>query len=495
LLFHEYDVLIVGSGAAGLYAALHMDPHFKILLLSKKELTLCNSAMAQGGVAAVMNQEDDDISLHMEDTLIAGGYQNDRENLRILVEQGPIDVKNLISYGVDFDKKEDGNIHLTLEGGHSRHRIVHHKDSTGYEIVTTLIPLVKQRNNITVLEHAQLLGLERKDGRFFADVLHNDTHQYYSATACVLATGGIGRVYNFTTNSATATGDGIRFAYKMGAKIKNLSYIQFHPTAYADRHNRECFLISEAVRGEGAFLLNCHKERFMQKYEPIRKELAPRDVVSRCIMQEQKVTNSDEFYLDISYKDPEFLKKRFPMIYSTLLKKGYDLTKQPVPIYPCQHYLMGGIDVNGHGQTTIENLYAAGECAHTGVHGINRLASNSLLEALVFSRRIAENINKTILPKGEYHTVEYAYPSPNGKPLPPGLRTQIRNIMQKSYFVTPNYEEAKKGLKTVQRISSLLETGGFETTPDSVEAKSLATVAAIILSEVVAKGENEQKKE
>ena len=263
--------------------------------------------------------------------------------------------------------------------------------------------------------------------------------------------------------------------------------MQFHPTAFADHENRECFLVSEAVRGEGAYLLNCNKERFMHKYEPERKELAPRDVVSKDMMKEQKETGSDKFYLDISYKDPEFIKNRFPMIYNKVLEKGYDMTKEPIPIYPCQHYLMGGIGVNGHGATNVKGLYAAGECAHTGVHGINRLASNSLLEALVFSRLIAEDINKNNV-HHELGTVEFDYPSPDGKPLPKGIRTEIRHIMQRSYFVVPDYVEAAKDIKRVTELKDLLDNGGFEVTPDYIEAKSLTTVAYIILSEVVAEG-------
>lgn len=485
--FTEYDVIIVGSGVSGLYAALNLDSSMQILMLSKRELTLCNSALAQGGVAAVMDTSNDNYELHIKDTLIAGGYKNDIDNVRILVEQGPKDVKNLLNYGVDFDRKSDGSIDLTLEGGHCRHRIAHHKDSTGFEIVTSLIEGVKKLPNVTILENSHLLGLTKRGNCFLADVLHEGKHSYYTTKATVLATGGIGRVYDYTTNSAIATGDGIQFAYNMGAEIKHLSYIQFHPTAFADRENRECFLVSEAVRGEGAYLLNCHKERFMHKYEPERKELAPRDVVSKDMLKEQKETGSDEFFLDISYKDPEFVKNRFPMIYKKVLEKGYDMTKEPIPIYPCQHYLMGGIAVNGHGATTVEGLYAAGECAHTGVHGINRLASNSLLEALVFSRLIAEDINGKYT-HHELGTLEYDYPSPDGKPLPTGIRTEIRHIMQRSYFVVPDYEEAQKDIKRVAQLKEQLDNGGYEVTPDYIEAKSLTTVAYIVLSEVVADG-------
>lgn len=483
--FEKYDVIIVGSGVSGLYAALNLNLNLKILLLSKKELTLCNSALAQGGVAAVMDKESDDYDLHIKDTLIAGGYENDMKNLRILVEQGPTDVKNLLKYGVEFDRNADGSISLTLEGGHSRRRIAHHKDSTGYEIVTSLIESVKKLENVTVLENGHLVELKKDGENFYTNIYRDKEYLYYTTKTVILATGGIGRIYNFTTNSAIATGDGIQFAYNLGAKIKNLNYIQFHPTAYADKENRECFLVSEAVRGEGAYLLNGNKERFMHKYEPERKELAPRDVVSKCIMKEQAAIGSSDFFLDISYKDSDFIRNRFPMIYSRILEKGYDMTKEPVPIYPCQHYLMGGISVTGKGATEIKGLYAAGECAHTGVHGLNRLASNSLLEALVFSRLIAEDINEKVAPQTDYTGVDFEMRDPDGEPLPKGIRTEVRNIMQKAYFVTPDIEEAKKSIGRVTEIKEMLENGGYALTPDYIEALSIATCAYIVLSEVV----------
>ncbi len=497
LKFQRFDVIIVGTGISGIYAALNLAPDLRILMLSKRELTLCNSALAQGGVAAVMDRENDSYELHIKDTLIAGHYKNNVDNVKILVEQGPTDVKRLMdNYGVEFDMKQDGSIALTREGGHSRRRIAHHKDTTGFEIETSLIQQVQELKNVTVVNNSVLCRLEKRDGIFFADVLAKNgepgkldkpgeqEHRYYCADAVVLATGGIGRVYDFTTNSAIATGDGIQLAYNLGAEIKNLSYVQFHPTAFADKKNRECFLISEAVRGEGAYLLNCRKERFMQKYEPERKELAPRDVVSQCMMKEQELTGSDEFWLDISHKDPEFIKGHFPMIYGKVLEKGYDMTKEPFPVYPCQHYLMGGINVDGKGATNIPGLYAAGECSHTGVHGQNRLASNSLLEALVFSRLIAEDITRNRA-NDTRSEIEYPMASPDGKPLPKGIRTEVRHIMQKAYFITPNYDEAEKGLARIKELKELVYSGGFEITADYVETKSLVTVAYIILSEVI----------
>jgi len=485
--FKRYDIIIAGSGVSGLYAALNLDARFRVLMLSKRGFDTCNSAMAQGGVAAVMDRQTDSFDLHIKDTLTAGGHKNFMPNLRVLVEEGPRDLKNLQELGVSFDKKADGSLDLTLEGGHSRHRIAHHRDSTGYEIVSRLIEKVKMLPNITLLDNSHLLNLTKESGDFLADVYRTGlgAHEYYTAKTCILATGGIGRVYDYTTNSPTATGDGIYFAYNMGADIKDLSYIQFHPTAFADKKCRECFLISEAVRGEGAYLLNRNKERFMREYEPERMELAPRDVVSRCILSEQERTGSDEFFLDITHKGADYIKDRFPMIYSRVMSAGFDITKEPVPIYPCQHYLMGGIAVNDLGASSVKGLYAAGECSATGVHGINRLASNSLLEALVFSRRAAEDINRTAsVLKRSSDAVYNDYPPPGGLPKPEGVRREIRGIMQKAYFIVPDFEAIKAGLDRVSEIRRVLETGKFALTADLVEAKALATVAYIILKEL-----------
>lgn len=481
---NNYDVIIVGSGVSGLYAAINLPENTKVLMISKRELALCNSALAQGGIAGVYDSPGDNIQLHQNDTLIAGGFKNNNETLHILVSEAAYDIKNIIDLGVDFDRNPDGTLHRTLEGGHCRHRIFHHKDATGFEVITKLIKKVRTLPNVTVLENSLMCGLKKTDTGFSLNVLCGDKYTSYNSHFLILATGGIGRVYEYTTNSAIATGDGISMAYEIGADIKNLSFVQFHPTAFNNRHTRECFLISEAVRGEGAYLLNCNGERFMHNYDD-RLELAPRDVVSHAIILESRKQNSTEFFLDISHKDPEFLVKRFPMIYKNLLGQGYDLTKDRIPIFPCQHYLMGGINVDSNAQTKIKGLYAVGECSHTGVHGNNRLASNSLLEALVFSRQAANHIAHISGSAPETYS-RYEFPSNEGKPkIPNGIRTEVRHIMQQSYFVIPDKEAAVKGFERIKELKNMLSSGDFCRDMNYIEANSLVTVAYLILKEVI----------
>ncbi len=479
---NNYDVIIAGGGVAGLYAAINLDPSLKILLVSKRELTLCNSALAQGGIAGVYNSPSDSPELHKQDTFIAGGFENDPESTDILVNEAKIDIDRIIKLGVDFDKTPDGDYHRTLEGGHGRHRIFHHKDATGFEILTKLIAYVRTLKNVHIIENAVIDDVKKTSTGFSFEIIHDNKKQVYNCHFGILCTGGIGRVYKYTTNSAIATGDGITFAYELGARIKHLSYIQFHPTAFNDHKSRECFLISEAVRGEGAYLKNCNGERFMHNYDK-RLELAPRDVVSHSIIFESKKTGSKNFYLDITHKDPEFVKNRFPMIYQKLLDVGYDMTKDLIPVYPCHHYLMGGIDVDTNARTTVDRLYACGECSHTGVHGNNRLASNSLLEALVFSRRAAADINSRIKDAGDDYRQAQFEDTSSYPPIPKGIKTEIRELMQDSYFVIPNVSKIPSSLKRVTEIKKMLEEGKFLKNQNYVEAKSLATVAFIVLSE------------
>ena len=479
-----YDVIIAGCGAAGLYGALNLPETCRILLLCKQELTLCNTALAQGGIAGVYNYPEDSTELHHRDTMIAGGFKNNPNAVQILVESAAHEIQTILDLGVDFDRKPDGTLHRTLEGGHSMHRIFHHKDTTGAEILATLARKVRTLPNVTILEHAMMVDMKKTSTGFSIQVLQNGAYTAYHSHFMLLATGGIGRVYRYTTNTKIATGDGITFAYENGAEIKNLHLIQFHPTAFNDHHTRECFLISEAVRGEGAYLLNCNKERFMHRYDD-RLELAPRDVVSHAIILESRATGSDNFYLDISYKDSDFIRNRFPNIYQKVLEQGYDMTKEPIPIFPCQHYLMGGINVDYQAETNVPGLYAAGECSHTGVHGNNRLASNSLMEPLVFSRRAALDIAKKMEQAPDTFELREFPLDPDAKPLPAGFRTEIRNILQNNYFVIPNEEKLLESFERVKEIRRILNTEHYIVDENYIEAKSLATVAYLILKEVI----------
>ncbi len=479
----KYDVLIVGAGLSGLYAAYNLDSRITALVVSKRDLRLCNSNLAQGGVAAVLDTVNDSFDLHIEDTMIAGKQENRPEAVDVLVKEGPDDVRRMIDLGCEFDKV-DGHIHATLEGGHSRRRIVHHRDTTGEELMRTIIAATENLPNVDIVENTSLAFLDEANNGYYASLLSDGKLTTVAASYVIMATGGIGRIYKYTTNSSIATGDGISIAHSLGARIENLSYIQFHPTGFAGDNCRERFLISEAVRGEGAHLVNCHRERFMHRYDE-RLELAPRDVVSRGIILESRRTGSDQFYLDITHRTPEFILDRFPMIYERCLQEGVNITKDLIPVFPTHHYLMGGINVDLNSRTRINRLYAVGECSHTGVHGKNRLASNSLLETLVFGRRAAEDINRSfndtsVCGKPPVHSVD-------GAPMPTGTRTSIRSIMQKCHFVLPNPEAARKYQPEVENIAARLNNKRFQITNDYLEARSLANIASIVLKEVIHK--------
>lgn len=480
----RYDVIIAGSGISGLHAALCLDQSLSVLVITKSDPELNNSALAQGGVAAVLDRSQDNEELHFEDTMIAGGQTNNSETVRVLVEDGPENVLGLLKYGVNFDKSPDGSLNLTLEGGHSRRRIAHYRDTTGYEIETKLLAAVEARENIDLLSRATLLRLERDDSGFCAGVLVGSSIVTLRCGAFILATGGVGRLFKYTTNSAIATGDGIHLAGLLGARLKNLSLIQFHPTAFAGQPVQQRFLISESVRGEGALLLNPNGERFMHHYDS-RLELAPRDVVSKAIRSEALKLGSEDFSLDITAKGAEYLQNRFPAIYQKCLEYGVDITKDKIPVFPCQHYLMGGIDVDACARTTVPGLYAVGECSHTGVHGNNRLASNSLLEALVFSKRAANDImDKIGNHNGDLLNDSFEFKLKSGTEVPAGLVTEIQNIMQESFFIIPDKAVSAKNLPRIQQIGAELMSNKLADGASLMEARSLCDIAGIILTEV-----------
>ena len=382
------DVLIVGSGVAGLYASLNLRDDLKIIMVSKKSVNLCNSSLAQGGIAVARGKED--FQSFIEDTLKAGKYENNIDSVRVLVEESMDNIDKLMDLGANFEKDENGVL-FTKEGAHEINRIVYHKDITGKHVEDILLENVKRRKNIKIIEECEMVDIYHRDNKCIGALFNKEgeTLSIY-AKVVILATGGIGGLFKKSTNERIITGDSIGVAIRNNIEIKDLSYIQIHPTAFFSKKSEEKrFLISESVRGEGGKLLNCNGERFVE-------ELLPRDIVSKKIYEEMKKTNSNNLFLDVSFMEKSFLQKRFPNIYNKCLEEGIDISKEPIPVAPAQHYFMGGIKVNLNGKTSMENLYAFGETSCTGVHGANRLASNSLLEALVFSRRGALEINSYI---------------------------------------------------------------------------------------------------
>ncbi|GAA0067056.1 TPA: L-aspartate oxidase [Clostridium perfringens] len=382
------DVLIVGSGVAGLYTALNLREDLEIIMVSKKSVNLCNSSLAQGGIAVARGKED--FQSFIEDTLKAGRYENNIDSVRVLVEESMDNINKLIDLGANFEKDENGVL-FTKEGAHEINRIVYHKDITGKHVEDILLENVKRRKNIKIIEECEMVDIYHRNNRCIG-ALFNKEGEALSvyAKVVILATGGIGGLFKKSTNERIITGDSIGVAIRNNIEIKDLSYIQIHPTAFFSKKSEEKrFLISESVRGEGGKLINCNGERFVD-------ELLPRDIVSKKIYEEMKKTNSNNVFLDVSFMEKSFLQKRFPNIYNKCLEEGIDISKEPIPVAPAQHYFMGGIKVDLNGKTSMKNLYAFGETSCTGVHGANRLASNSLLEALVFSRRGSLEINSNI---------------------------------------------------------------------------------------------------
>ncbi|MFQ6792797.1 L-aspartate oxidase [Thomasclavelia sp.] len=390
---NNYDVIIVGTGAAGLFAGLCLPVDLKILMITKNKIENSDSYLAQGGICTLKSA--DDFDAFYQDTLKAGRNENNPESVKIMIQQSPQIMKDLMDYGVEFDRDSKGNLAYTREGAHSQYRILHHQDVTGKEITSKLIMQIKQRDNVTIIEDATMLDIINKNNVASGIVMEKDGKNYQmNAKVVILATGGIGGLFQHSSNFRHITGDSFAIALRNDIQLENLNYIQIHPTTLYTTKPGRSFLISESVRGEGAYLLNPRMERFVD-------ELLPRDVVSNAIKAEMDKYNANHVYLSVIHMDHDQIKERFPNIYNRCLEEGYDMFKDPIPVVPAQHYLMGGIKTNIWGQTSMKNLYAVGETACNGVHGANRLASNSLLESLVFAKRaakkICEHIDDTLL--------------------------------------------------------------------------------------------------
>ncbi len=381
---NKENVIIVGTGAAGLFCALNLPDHIKVTLISKDRFDKNDSYLAQGGICVL--RDDTDYDNYFEDTLKAGHYKNDKKAVEVMIKESREVINNLIDNGVDFEK-ENNQLKYTLEGAHSAPRILYHEDLTGKEITSKLFEAVCAKKNVTMLEYLTMIDIIAKDNKCSGIVVRdkdNNIKQMY-ADYVVLACGGIGGLYESSTNYPHLTGDAIAIAIKNDIEVQDLDYVQIHPTSlYSEKKGRR-FLISESVRGEGAYLYNANMERFVD-------ELLPRDVLSKKIKEQMVKEGSKHVWLSIAHLDSEEIIKRFPNIYKKCLEEGYDITKEPIPVTPAQHYFMGGIKVDINSKTSMEHLYAAGETSCNGVHGANRLASNSLLETLVFSKRCARHI-------------------------------------------------------------------------------------------------------
>ena len=489
------DVLVIGGGLAGLSAALSVDPSQKVLVVCKAGLRQSNSVKAQGGVACVWDVPDDKFENHVKDTLVAGGALCEREIVEHIVRRGPDEVKKIISYGTKFDLDDKGDILLGREGGHDHFRVLHaNGDSTGEEIMRATVEEGKRRPNIRVWEDTFALDFLTYGGFCRGAVVYWEKEgetELIWAKQTILASGGLGQVYRETTNPNVACGDGVAMAFRAGAVCRDLEFVQFHPTVlYIAGGSRS--LITEAMRGEGALLVDKNGYRFMGDYDE-RMELAPRDVVSRSIVKQMEKTNSPNVYLDLTHKDHDWILHRFPGIAAICAEFGVDITKDRIPVRPGAHYSMGGVLVDVHGRTTLKGLWAAGEASSTGLHGANRLASNSLLEALVYGEqtgRLAGEI--AVQTSDEYH----ALPLEN-KPHPNGttdaldvadVRNSLKATMQRLCGVVRSEVGLKEALQNIRNWSKVLFNKQF-TTVEAWETQNMLVVSRLIVEGALARNE------
>lgn len=484
------DVLIIGTGISGLLTALKIRSTYSVTLLTKNKIKESNSYLAQGGIAVKGDKD-----VHYNDTLEAGCYENNLDALKIMTTETDEVLNALLREGVDFDRNSRGEFHLTREGGHTQNSILHVKDETGKSVIDALYESAARKKNIHFKEHCFAYQLTETDGRITGVEAYdkNGKRKVYKANAVILATGGLGKIYKTTTNSSVSSGDGLVMAQEKGCKLSDMEFVQFHPTALYENKSGQMLLISEAVRGEGGILRNIKGERFMPGYHPM-KDLAPRDVVARAILKEMKKHESPHVYLDVTHKDPEFIKRRFPMIYEKCKNKGIVITQSWIPVSPVAHYAIGGIKTDYFGRTGRDGLYACGECASTGVHGANRLASNSLLEAAVFSIRTAGAVNKqlnkqTKKPPIAQQTIEDSFQhhlpvikNQENKRIT-WLDAQMKQIM--STFVSldrdhPHLEKAKTKINQILNLLKIIDKR--EPSLQSKETINKAKVCLMVIS-------------
>jgi len=497
------DFLVIGSGIAGLSFALKAAAKFpdkKISIITKGTKEESNTKYAQGGIATVYDLTKDSYEAHINDTLIAGDGLCDKEVVEMVVTQATQRLDELLQWGVSFDKNNKGEYDLGKEGGHSKNRIFHHKDITGYEIERSLLKMIEQAPNIDfydfhyaidlITEHqvfGDLISLDSEKTVFGAYVLDEKTKKVKTFTAkyTLLATGGSGQVYETTTNPFVATGDGIGMAYRAKARLADMEFIQFHPTALYNPGESPAFLISEAVRGFGAYLRNDSGERFMKKYDQ-RLELAPRDIVARAIDTEMKLQGSKNVYLDVTHLDYDAFVKHFPNITKKCASLNIDIRKDYIPVAPAAHYMMGGVVVDKNGQTSIKNLYASGEVSRTGLHGANRLASNSLLEALVFShnavKHISQNFDTSKLPTIP-QWIDTSTERNMEKILITHDRNEVKTIMSNYVGIVRSNERL---IRALRRLYVLYQDNKrlydhSELTTDLLELRNLITTAYLIV--------------
>ncbi len=484
-----FDYLVLGSGSAGLTFALRVCEQARVALITKKERTDSSTNWAQGGIAGVFGP-DDDLELHVQDTLIAGAGLCHEDAVRVLVSEGPDRIRELVEFGASFNRDAQGDLSLGREGGHSRRRIIHTADLTGKEVERTLVDAARSHPSITVLEHHFAVDLIVEEGQCRGAWVLNEqdgTREAFCARATLLATGGAGQIYPFTTNPPIATGDGVAMAWRAGADIADMEFIQFHPTSLF-HPDAKSFLISEAVRGEGGILRRRDGMAFMAEYDPVRLDLAPRDIVARAIDSEIKKTGDECVFLDVTHLAPDEIKAHFPTIYARCLSFGIDITTDWIPVVPAAHYSCGGVRTDLQGRTTIDRLYACGETASTGVHGANRLASNSLLEALVFGKRAAKN---ALADLGEPSIAEADYGTPpalggagtTNLAQIDALRHRLQTVMQKYVGIVRSDARLAKAAAAIQalRVEMDLVFNDSVLSDAGLELRNMIDVAGLIV--------------